>query len=107
MKSPRRIAARREHTAIWGVASPQIIVTFRRIPEWKYRAVMQTSRSFWLRRLGLTVAEYLAGLYVLGYYAGNEHLTPDAKVIVLSFVAVELSSRAGWNLRRSETGIAV
>jgi hypothetical protein len=83
------------------------------------------------------LAEYLAGLYVVEHYGGNEQLwrdflgktdsvpgapgavkgfllavrdcclTPDAERIVPSFVPLELASRAGLDLRRSETGIAV
>jgi hypothetical protein len=83
------------------------------------------------------LAEYLAGLYVVEHYGGKEQLwrdflaktdsvadapgaikgfllalrdcclTPDAERTVPSFVAIELASRAGLDLRRSETGIAV
>jgi hypothetical protein len=83
------------------------------------------------------LTEYLAGLDVVEHYGGNEQLlrdflakadsvpgapdtikgfflavrdcclTPDAERSVPSFVAIELASRAGVDLRRSETGIAV
>lgn len=83
------------------------------------------------------LAEYLAGLYVIEHYGADEQmwrdflakvdsvpdapraikgfllavrdccLTPDAQREVPSFVAIELTSRAGSDIRRTETGAAV